>query len=251
MFNEHPVADRFSRAKQAGFAAVEYLHPYANPATTVKQWLDDADVEMILLNTLVGNSEKGDCGLAAVPGRESEFREHIEQALEYATTCGASMIHVMAGVVTEGTSRKAAEVKCIENLTMAASLAKESGIRLLLEPLNTKDVPGYLHTTCSQTKQIIKAVKRDNVLLQYDFYHRQIMEGNLAELLKEHLDIVGHIQFSSLPGRHEPQHGEVNMAYLFDVIDELGYIGWVGCEYTPKGETIEGLTWGQAFGLGI
>ena len=116
MFNEHPVADRFSRAKQAGFAAVEYLHPYANPATTVKQWLDDADVEMILLNTLVGNSEKGDCGLAAVPGRESEFREHIEQALEYATTCGASMIHVMAGVVTEGTSRKAAEVKCIENL---------------------------------------------------------------------------------------------------------------------------------------
>lgn len=250
MFGELPVEERFAAARRAGFEAVEYLQPYADPVAEVRSWLDDADVAMILLNTVPGDAEAGERGLGAVPGREADFREHFEQALEYAAGLGAGMIHVMAGIVPEGASRDEFESTFVTNLQRAARAAARHGVSLLLEPLNTVDMPGYLHTRCDETRRIIEAVVQPNVRMQYDFYHRQVMEGNLAPNLRRHLDIVGHIQFSSLPGRHEPQHGEVNMPFLFDVVDSLDYDGWIGCEYTPKASTLEGLSWGHPWGLG-
>ncbi len=250
MFAELPVAERFAAARKAGFQAVEYLAPYADPIAEVRRWIDDAGVEMILLNTLPGDAEAGERGLAALPGREADFREHFEQALAYATGLGAGMIHVMAGVVPDGIEREDSEATFVANLRRAAPEAARHDIALLLEPLNTVDMPGYLHTRCDQTRRIIEAAAQPNVRLQYDFYHRQVMEGNLAPNLRQHFDLVGHIQFSSLPGRHEPQHGEVNMPFLFDVVDSLGYDGWIGCEYSPKAGTLEGLSWGRPWGLG-
>lgn len=248
MFTEHEPQDRFAAAKAAGFEAVEYLHPYADSVASVREWLDAAELELILINTQVGDGAKGERGLAAVPGREVDFRAHFDRALEYATGLGAGMIHVMAGVVTG--DRQAAVDTFVSNLSSAAPDAAAHGITLLLEPLNTRDVPDYLHTFCHETADLIAAIDQPNVLMQYDFYHRQVMEGDLAARLKAHFDIVGHVQFSSVPGRHEPQFGEVNLAYLFDQLDELGYAGWVGCEYTPKDGTLDGLAWASRYGIG-
>ena len=248
MFTEHEPKDRFAAAKAAGFDAVEYLHPYADPIASVREWLDAAEIELILINTQIGDGAKGERGLAAVPGREADFRAHFDRALEYATGLGAKMIHVMAGVV-EGDRRAAADT-FVANLATVAPSAHAEGVSLLLEPLNTRDVPGYLHTFCHETAELIGAIDRANVLMQYDFYHRQVMEGGLAARLEEHFGIVGHVQFSSVPGRHEPQFGEVNLPYLFDVLDQIGYTGWVGCEYTPKGGTLDGLSWASRYGIG-
>ena len=247
MFNEHPPAERFAAAKHAGFEAVEYLHPYADSIATVRAWLDAAAIELILINTEVGDGAKGERGLAAVPGRENDFRTHFDRAHEYATGLGAKMIHVMAGVVTG--DRRAAIDTFVANLKTVAPIAAADGITLLLEPLNTRDVPGYLHTYCSETIDLIERIDAPNVKMQYDFYHRQVMEGGLQARLREHLANVGHIQFSSVPGRHEPQYGEVDLHFLFDVLDELDYAGWVGCEYTPKDGTLAGLTWAERYGI--
>lgn len=249
MFPELPIAARFRAARQAGFAAVEYLFPYAEPVGRIKQWLDDADIEMILLNTPLGDAPLGERGLAAVPSRQADFRRDFERALSYAAPLGVAMIHVMAGVVDDAARTEAAAV-LVDNVRHAADLARAHDIRILLEPLNVEDTPGYFLTRTAQTRRIIDAVGRANVYLQYDFYHRQIMEGNLARRLAENLDAIGHIQFSSVPGRFEPQYGEVNLPYLFAQCDRLGYGGWIGCEYRPKTTTREGLGWGAPYGLG-
>ncbi|MCZ6888528.1 MAG: hydroxypyruvate isomerase family protein [Gammaproteobacteria bacterium] len=249
MFTELDEPERFRAARDAGFLAVEYLRPYAYKIAEVKQWLDDAGLEMILLNTLLGDVEKGERGLAALPGREAEFREIFDLALDYASGLGAGMMHLMAGVVPDGTHIEQCEAVFVENLRSVADLAKAKGVRILLEPLNAQDVPGYLHSRSADTRRIIEAVGSDNVFLQFDFYHLQIMEGNLAQGMRSNLDVIGHIQFSSVPGRHEPQHGEVNMPFLFDVVDELGYDGWIGCEYQPKTTTLEGLSWAEPYGI--
>jgi len=250
MFTELEPPARFQAAADVGFDTVEFLRPYAWPVAEVKQWLDDAGLRMILLNTSPGDPDKGERGLAALPGREAEFRETFDQALEYASGLGAYMMHVMAGVVPEGTTTEACDEVFVANLKAAAPIAKAKGVRLNLEPLNLQDVPGYHHTKTAHTRRIIDAVASDNVFMQYDFYHMQVMQGNLAEGMRRDWDVIGHIQFSSVPGRHEPQHGEVNMPFLFDVVDELGYDGWVGCEYGPKTTTLEGLSWGKPYGLG-
>lgn len=250
MFAELPIADRAAAARSVGFRAVEYLFPYARPAHEVRRWLDDAGVEMVLLNTPLGDAANGERGLAALPGREAEFHRHFEQALDYASVLGVSMIHVMTGVVSPGCLAPARAV-CVRNLRTAADIAAKRDIRLLLEPLNDEDTPGYFLTRTSETRKLIDAVARENVLLQFDLYHRQIMEGNLARRLTDNLDIIGHIQFSSVPGRFEPQYGEVNMAHLFELCDRLGYTGWVGCEYRAKTATVAGLSWGEPYGLGV
>lgn len=249
MFADLPVAERFQAARELGFTAVEFLFPYAQPAAAIKGWLEDADVEMILLNTPLGDAASGERGLAAVPGRQADFRRDFDQAIAYAVEIGVPMIHVMAGVVDDGARTQASAV-LVDNLCAAADIAAAHGIELLLEPLNSEDTPGYLLTRTGETCEIIDASGRDNVRLQFDFYHRQIMEGNLARHLAANLDRVGHVQFSSVPGRHEPQYGEVNMAYLFGVCDALGYEGWIGCEYRPKTSVREGLTWAEPYGLG-
>jgi hydroxypyruvate isomerase len=249
MFPELEPARRFQAAREAGFTAVEYLRPYEFPLDEVRRWKDDAGVELILLNSPMGNPQNGDRGLAALPGRQGDFRESLDLTLEYANGLGAKMVHLMAGVVPENVSREACEEVFVENLRYAAPLAKQRGVRLLLEPLNQRDVPGYLHGTTKQTRALIEAAAVDNVYLQYDLYHMQIMEGDVVEGIRRNLDIIRHMQFSSVPGRHEPQFGELNMPYIFDRIDEMGYEGWLGAEYSPLNGTIEGLGWAQPYGI--
>ena len=246
MYQELPFADRFVAARDCGFTAVEILSPYQYDIREVSDWLVQSGLEAILINIPPG--EAGEVGTAAVPGRQAFFQSSFQQALNYATGIGAPMIHVLAGRASEEVPLS--EDLFVDNLRWAADLAAAKGIQLLLEPLNTQDVPGYLHTRTDHTAELIHTLNRENIKMQFDFYHMQIMEGNLAAGLKRHLDIIGHVQFSSLPGRHEPQYGEVNVHLLADYLDELGYAGWIGCEYVAKGDTTEGLSWGERYNLG-
>ena len=249
MFPDLPVAERFAAARAIGFEAVEYLFPYGESPEEIKRCLRDTSIRMILLNTPLGDASSGERGLAAVPDRQADFKHHFEQSLGYARTLDVPMIHAMAGVVPEE-QRTDAEVVFAENVRHAADVAATHGIRILLEPLNHEDTPGYFLTLTAETRRLIQAIGRDNVRLQYDLYHRQIMEGNLARGLADNIDLIAHIQFSSVPGRHEPQFGEVNMPYLFEVCDRLGYHGWIGCEYRPMTTTSDGIGWGRPYGLG-
>jgi 2-dehydrotetronate isomerase len=251
MFPEYEEPQRFEAARKAGFTACEFLRPYNHAIADVRRWLDDAGMELVLLNSPMGNQDAGERGLGALPGRQEDFRASLDQALDYANGLGAGMVHLMAGVVPEGVLREECEQTFIENVAGASETAKKRGVRLMLEPLNARDVPGYLHSTSAQARRIIEASGADNVFLQYDFYHLQIMQGDLVEGLKRDMDIIGHIQFSSVPGRHEPQHGEVNMPHCFEAVDSLGFTGWVGCEYRPKAGTVEGLTWAHQYGIGL
>jgi hydroxypyruvate isomerase len=249
MFPELEPAERFGAARSCGFTAVEYLRPYEHPLDDVQHWVREAGVELILLNSPMGDATKGERGLGVLPGREADFRDGLELTLDYANGLGAGMVHLMAGVVPEGMTPAECEAVFVQNLRSATQVAKKRGVKLLLEPLNQRDVPGYLHTTSAQARRIIETVGSDNLFLQYDLYHMQIMEGDLVEGVRRNLDVIGHMQFSSVPGRHEPQYGEVNMPYVFDQLDAMGYTGWMGAEYRPKGSTLEGLTWAEPYGI--
>ena len=250
MFPELDEGQRFQAAREAGFEAVEFLRPYSHPVEEVGGWLKDAGLELILINSPSGNPEKGERGLGCLPGRQADFRESFELTMDYATKLGAGMVHLMAGVVPEGATPEECESVFVENLKQSSEVAGRHGLRLLLEPLNTRDVPGYLHTRSAETRRIIERAACDNVFMQYDLYHLQIMQGDLVEGLHRDFDIVGHIQFSSVPGRHEPQYGEVNLPFVFDAIDAMGYTGWIGCEYRPRGDTPAGLSWAEEYGIG-
>ena len=250
MFPELAPAERFRAASMAGFKAVEFLRPYEFPVMQMQEWLEQSELQFLLLNILGRLSEDSDPGAGVIAGREAEFRDIIGQALEYGAALGSQFIHVTAGAVPDNVSVEACEEIFVGNLKSAAPLAAEAGITLLLEPLNTQTMPGYLHTDTAHTRRIIEAVGAPNIKLQYDFFHMQIMQGNHVENLARDLEIIGHVQFSSVPGRHEPQHGELNFPYLFNYLDVIGYAGWVGCEYTPKGDSWEGLSWGLPYGIG-
>ena len=238
MFNEWDLLDRFEQAAGAGFGGVEIQGPYGESPQNIAERLRRHGLDATLMNTPVA--------AGAVPGQEQEYRDGLTRAFEYAVAAGCGQIHCLAGT----TADSRAEDTFVSNLRWASERARPLGVRLLLEPLNTQDNPGYFLTGSAQARRIIDRVGTDNVFLQYDFYHMQIMEGYLAETVRANLDVISHFQIGGVPGRHEPNgRQEINFPYLFDVIDELGFQGWVGCEYRPAGGTLAGLTWARPYGI--
>ena len=242
MFNEFNFLERFDAAAAAGFEGVEFLFPYEYSSETIKKRLDENKLTQALFNTYAGNWEDNERGFGSIPGREQAFEQAIEQAIEYANVLGNTCIHAMSGLVTNEPIDKHHKT-LVSNLKRAAPVAARYGKMLIIEPINTRDIPGYFLNYQAQARDIIDAVGADNVRLQFDLYHCQIMEGDLAAHMREYIDITAHMQIAGTPGRHEPNIGEVNYPYLFELMDELGYDGWVGCEYRPKGNTNSGLSW--------
>lgn len=239
MFQEVELLDRFQAAAEAGFRAVEIQAPYSEPAAALAARARESGLTVALINTPVA--------LAAVPGRQCEFRRGIDSALEYAKALGCTQIHGLAG----RTDHPDAEATFIDNLRWAADRAAPQDAQIMLEPLNTTDNPGYFLTGSAQARRIIEHVNRGNVRMQYDCYHMQIMEGNLAETIRAQFDLIGHVQISGVPGRHEPDaNQEINYSYVLSLIDELGFTGWIGCEYRPRGSTLAGLEWARPYGIG-
>lgn len=250
LFQEHEFLDRFEAARRAGFQAVEFLFPYDHPPGEIAARLEDNGLVQALFNLSPGDWAAGERGLAGQPSRQDDFRRSVDDALTYAEAFGCRRLHVMAAVVPAGADARACEDAFVENLAHAADAFGREGIRALIEPLNTNDVPGYLLSTAGHARRLIETVGSRNLSLQYDFYHRQIMEGSLAAGFAEHRDIIAHIQVSGVPGRHEPDVGEINYSYLFDMLDEAGYEGWIGCEYRPRKGTAQGLGWLAPYGIG-
>ena len=240
MFSEVRLLDRFEQAASVGFRGVEIQVPYEVSKAEIAKRLERHDLTAVLFNVSPP--------VGAVPGREAEFRAGVERALEYAEATGCRQLHCLSG----STDAPEAEATLVENLRWASDQAAPREVRLLIEPLNTTDNPGYFLTGTVQARRIIERVMSDKVRLQYDFYHMQIMEGCLAETVRSHADVIGHFQIGGVPGRHEPDADqEINYPYLLRLIDSLGYEGWVGCEYSPRLGTIAGLEWAKPYGIGV
>jgi 2-dehydrotetronate isomerase len=250
MFQEIEFLDRFGAAAKAGFRGVEFLFPYDFKAADIADRLKKHDLTQALFNTPPGNWGAGERGLAALPGREKEFRDGVARAIDYAKATNCRTIHTMAGLWPAGKAKAEGDAVYVENVRYAADLAKKDGITVVIEPINTRDIPGYFLNTTTEGIAILDKVARDNARLQLDLYHCQIMEGDLAERTKRLMPRVSHVQIAGTPGRHEPDIGEVNYPFLYDLLDELGYKGWVGCEYRPKGATLAGLGWARKYGIG-
>jgi hydroxypyruvate isomerase len=252
LFPDLPFPERFAAARDCGFVAVECQFPYDHPAPDVARWLADSGLRMVLHNLPAGNWSAGERGVACHPGREEEFRAGVALALSYAEVLGVSQLNCLAGVKPAEVSDDHARASLVGNLRHAASALRERGLRLLLEPINTLDVPGFLVSTADQALAIMDEAGADNLYLQHDLYHAQRMRGELAATLRHHLPRIGHIQIADNPGRAEPGTGEINHRFLFDELDRLGYSGHVGIEYFPKdsgpGGTQAGLAWLAAHG---
>ena len=243
MFNEVPFLSRFERAAAQGFAGVEFLFPYAFAAEDIAAELARLDLTQALFNLAPGDWNAGERGLAALPGRERDFRASVDQALRYAERLNCTRLHVMAGIVAREAEREAMRQTYLNNLGYAASRFADFGITLLLEPINDRDMPGYLLNHQDEGHAVVAALARPNVKVQMDFYHAQIMDGDLWRRWQRGRDQIGHIQIAGVPERHEPDSGEVHYAWLFEQLDAAGYAGWIGCEYVPRGDTVAGLAW--------
>jgi hydroxypyruvate isomerase len=243
LYPEHAFLQRFAAAAADGFEAVEYLFPYEYSAQVLKQHLSDNGLVQALFNAPPGDWAAGERGIATLPGRESEFRAGFDRALEYAAVLGNTRIHVMAGLLPSEQLRERHHAVYLENLAYATAQARQAGVTVLLEPINTRDMPGFFLNRQDQAHAICKEVGASNLKVQFDCYHCQIVEGDLAVKLLRDINGIGHIQIAGVPDRHEPNLGELNYPYLFELIDELGYDGWVGCEYRPKSDTSAGLQW--------
>lgn len=241
MFTEHAFLDRFEAAAAAGFDAVEFLFPYDHPAREIAARRRAADVEQVLFNLPPGDWAKGERGLAALPERQVEFRRSVRTALDYAAVIGAKRLHMMAGIAESGSHRH--RVAYRESLAFAADAAAEQGIDVLIEPLNGRDMPGYFLRDFGSAADFIAELGRANIKLQYDIYHRQILQGDVIRGLETLLPLIGHIQIAAVPHRNEPGSGELDDFRVLKALDELGYQGFVGCEYRPRGATIDGLGW--------
>jgi hydroxypyruvate isomerase len=243
MFNELPFLARFAAAAEAGFSGVEYLFPYEFPADVIAAELAKCRLANVLFNLPPGNWAAGERGTTCLPGREQEFRDGLGLALQYAKQLGVTRLHAMAGIVPGGISHDDARATYIANLKYAAAELARHDMSLLIEAINTRDIPCFFLNTQAQAYAILKEVGAGNLQMQMDLYHMQIMEGDLATKLIQYASHCGHIQIAGVPGRNEPDAGEVNYAFLFEQLDAIGYSGWVGCEYRPAGSTLDGLKW--------
>ncbi|MFC3725362.1 2-oxo-tetronate isomerase [Neoaquamicrobium sediminum] len=248
LFQEHDFLDRFDAAARAGFEAVEYVSPYEYPADEIAARLERAGLEQALFNLPVGDWAAGERGLAVLPDRIDEFRSSVDTATHYAQALGCRQVNCLAGIGLKNTAPAELETVFVENLRYATDRLGNAGIRLLIEPINDRiDMPGFFLTSTRQALDIIDKVNSDNLFLQYDIYHMQVMEGDIARTIEANLPRIGHIQVAGHPGRHEPDIGEINYPFLFDHLDRIGYRGWVGAEYRPRGLTEEGLGWMSGF----
>jgi hydroxypyruvate isomerase len=243
LFNEVPFLERFGEAARAGFRAVEFAFAYDVPESAIAARLAQHSLECVLINAPPGDFAVGERGIAALPGREDEFVDSFAIALRYANALSCPRIHVMAGVIPHGVDRVNARATFVGNLGKACEAAGPRGVAVMVEALNPRDVPNYLFSTVSEAHAIREAVGAPNLKVQMDFYHTQVGEGDLAVKLERFLPHIGHIQIAGTPGRHEPDVGEVNYAWLLRRLDALGYDGWVGCEYRPLTTTVAGLGW--------
>jgi hydroxypyruvate isomerase len=243
LFTETGFPDRFAIAAAAGFEAVEFRFPYGYDKGRLAGLLHEHGLIPVMHNLPAGDWASGDRGIACRPDRVGEFREGVEDAVGYAIALGCPRLNCLAGIVPLGIDAALAKDTLIANLAYAADRLAEVGIELLVEPVNTRDVPGYFPSCTSEALEVLDAVDSDNLRLQLDLYHAQVMEGDLARTIKALLPHIGHLQVADNPGRHEPGTGEINFDYLFKFIDGLGYDGWIGCEYRPKADTSSGLVW--------
>ena len=246
LFNELPFLDRFEAAAKADFKAVEFLFPYAWPAQEIKQRLDAHGLTLVLHNLPAGNWEAGERGIACHPDRVEEFRAGVATAISYAKALGVSQLNCLAGKAPADVSQTLLRETLVANLRFAAAELKQAGLRLLIEPINTFDIPGFYLTGTAQAVALLDEVGADNAFVQYDIYHAQRMEGELAATMQKQLARIGHIQLADNPGRNEPGTGEINYPFLFAHLDRIGYDGWIGCEYKPATTTQAGLGWRQA-----
>lgn len=245
LFTELNFLDRFAAAKAAGFDAVEFLFPYAYDPDQIAERLRRHQLQLVLHNMPAGDWNRGERGIACDPRRVDEFKESVQQALDFATELGVGQLHCMAGVTPPRVAPERLRQTLVDNLRYAADQCLPHGIKLLIEPINVYDIPGYFLTHSRQARDLIADCQRENIFLQYDIYHMQRMEGELANTIRAHLPAIAHMQLADTPGRNEPGSGEINYRFLFDLLDELGYAGWIGCEYHPRRGTVEGLGWRQ------
>ncbi len=243
MFNEVPFPERFAAAARAGFDAVEFLFPYDHPPEEVAGWLRDNGLRNVLFNMPPGDWAAGERGIASLPGREQEFCDGVAKAIVYAKALGTPTVHVMAGLVPAGAERAERLALYERNVRYAADQLRAHGLTLVIEPINGRDMPGYLLQTQAEGHAIRERLGASNLKVQFDLYHAQIMEGDLSVTMRRHIAGIGHVQVAGVPDRHEPDAGELDIRHLFGLLDELGYAGWVGCEYRPRGRTEDGLAW--------
>jgi hydroxypyruvate isomerase len=248
LFTELPFLDRFEAAAKAGFKGVEYLFPYDFSADELAARLKQHGLVQVLHNLPAGDWAKGERGIAIFADRTDEFRSGVERAITYATALGCKQLNCLAGIAPEGADRAALEAAFIANLAWAAQRLKAAGIKLLIEAINPIDIPGFFLITTRQSLDVIARTGSDNIFVQYDIYHMQITEGDLARTMERNLAMIPHIQLADNPGRHEPGTGEINYSFLFSHLDRIGYGGWIGCEYKPKAGTNKSLGWFTALG---
>ncbi|WP_316225757.1 hydroxypyruvate isomerase [Bradyrhizobium sp. SZCCHNS3052] len=243
LFNELPFLDRFAAAKAAGFGGVEYLFPYDFDKAELREQLARHGLTQVLHNLPAGNWAAGERGIAILPDRVDEFRDGVRRAIEYAKALDCRQLNCLVGIAPDDADPRELNQVLVRNLRFAATALKAQGIKLLIEPINTLDIPGFVLNRTAQALQLISEVESDNLFVQYDIYHMQIMEGDLARTMQKHLARIAHIQLADNPGRHEPGTGEINYAFLFRHLDAIGYHGWIGCEYKPQATTVDGLGW--------
>ena len=247
LFTELEFLDRFGAAAEAGFRGVEYQLPYVHDKQAMIERLGEHNLEMVLINLPAGDVQAGDAGMACDPARRQEFRDGVEAGVDFAKALACPQVNCLAGIAPEGVAAERLFDTFVENLVFASQRLAKEGIRLLIEPINTRDRPGFYLSRSTQAMEIIDAVGSDNLFLQFDVYHTQIMQGDIVRHFEAHRERIRHVQIADNPGRHEPGSGEINFSFVLASLDAMGYRGWVGCEYAPSTTTLETLHWARDY----